>query len=140
MNLKDAKLGEQYNCYLNAYGEITVRVCERTIIATVIAVAKEADVIDVVLGWKRDKRPNNALYRGSPLENANPAWNWITKHESYVYILQVHKDGMIVHSKVPGVDATLDGLTCNKCSNFFQYAENNQPDGSFVCWSCRSFS
>lgn len=29
------------------------------------------------------------------------------------------------------------GCTCKKCGNFNDYAEANQHDGSFVCFSCR---
>ena len=31
-----------------------------------------------------------------------------------------------------------DGMNCNKCRNFYQYAESNQPDGTLICYSCRS--
>jgi len=30
------------------------------------------------------------------------------------------------------------GLRCHKCNTHYPYAEANQDDGSFVCWSCRS--
>lgn len=29
-----------------------------------------------------------------------------------------------------------DGMICQKCKNFFQYAEGNQTDGSLICYSC----
>jgi len=32
-----------------------------------------------------------------------------------------------------------NGLTCPKCGEIYPYAESNQPDGSFKCWSCRNF-
>ena len=31
-----------------------------------------------------------------------------------------------------------DGMYCRKCQNFYQYAEPNQPDGTLLCYSCRS--
>lgn len=29
-----------------------------------------------------------------------------------------------------------DGMICDKCKNFTQFAESNQQDGSFICFSC----
>lgn len=31
-----------------------------------------------------------------------------------------------------------DGCTCKKCKEFYPYAESNQKDKSFVCYSCRN--
>jgi hypothetical protein len=31
----------------------------------------------------------------------------------------------------------LDGFYCCKCTNFFQFAEPNQEDGTLICYSCR---
>lgn len=31
-----------------------------------------------------------------------------------------------------------DGMFCNKCQVFYQYAESNQIDGSMICYSCRN--
>ena len=30
-----------------------------------------------------------------------------------------------------------DGRICINCKQFYPYAESNQPDGSFKCYSCR---
>lgn len=43
-----------------------------------------------------------------------------------LYVLNVK------HKKFP------DGMYCCKCRLFYQYAEPNQPDGTLVCYSCRS--
>lgn len=32
-----------------------------------------------------------------------------------------------------------DGCTCIRCNNFYPYAEPNQPNGSLICYSCRTF-
>ncbi len=34
---------------------------------------------------------------------------------------------------------TKNGCTCKKCGEIYPYAEPNQKDGSFKCWSCRNF-
>jgi hypothetical protein len=30
-----------------------------------------------------------------------------------------------------------DGCNCKKCKELYEYAEPNQSDGSFICYSCR---
>jgi hypothetical protein len=45
----------------------------------------------------------------------------------------------ILPSYVVGVQTRLDGMTCAKCSEFFRYAEANQEDESFVCFTCRNY-
>lgn len=32
-----------------------------------------------------------------------------------------------------------NGCTCDKCGEIYPYAEPNQSDGTFKCWSCRNF-
>lgn len=32
-----------------------------------------------------------------------------------------------------------EGCFCAECNNFCQYAETNQSDGSFICYSCRNY-
>lgn len=36
------------------------------------------------------------------------------------------------------VDSILDGMICAKCREFHHMAEANRPDGTLICWSCRS--
>jgi formylmethanofuran dehydrogenase subunit E len=31
------------------------------------------------------------------------------------------------------------GCECAKCEEFYFFAEPNQPDGTMICWSCRSY-
>ncbi len=31
------------------------------------------------------------------------------------------------------------GYHCNRCKDFFEFAEPNQKDGSFKCFSCRNY-
>jgi hypothetical protein len=31
-----------------------------------------------------------------------------------------------------------DGMFCRKCRSFYKYAEPNQPDGTLLCYSCRT--
>lgn len=32
---------------------------------------------------------------------------------------------------------TAKGRSCEKCEEFSEYADSNQPDGGFVCYACR---
>ena len=32
----------------------------------------------------------------------------------------------------------VDGMNCDKCKNYIQYASANQPNNTFICYSCRS--
>jgi hypothetical protein len=31
-----------------------------------------------------------------------------------------------------------DGMICQKCKLFYEFADSNQKDGSLICYSCRS--
>lgn len=31
-----------------------------------------------------------------------------------------------------------DGMRCQKCKTFYEFAEPNQDDGSLICYSCRN--
>lgn len=37
----------------------------------------------------------------------------------------------------PVKQAVSAGCSCSKCKDFNEYAEANQPDGSFICYACR---
>lgn len=50
--------------------------------------------------------------------------------EEYVYITS---------NLISKVHTVLDGMFCNKCKDFKEYAEPNQTDSSFVCWYCRVY-
>jgi hypothetical protein len=43
----------------------------------------------------------------------------------------------ISENLVAAVDRKRDGIRCKVCNEFFPYAESNQGNGSFVCYSCR---
>jgi hypothetical protein len=45
----------------------------------------------------------------------------------------------ILPSYVAEIQTKLDGMVCNKCSEFFSFAEANQEDDSFVCFTCRNY-
>ena len=36
------------------------------------------------------------------------------------------------------INNSSDGCTCQKCGQFNEYAEANQSDGTFLCFTCRN--
>ena len=45
----------------------------------------------------------------------------------------------ITPSYIASIRSRLDGTICTKCGEFFDMASGNQPDGSFICFICRSY-
>jgi len=39
--------------------------------------------------------------------------------------------------QIAKIVSQMDGLKCDRCQDFHLMAEPNQPDGGFLCWSCR---
>lgn len=49
------------------------------------------------------------------------------------YDLIMHDEGPPTKKSYP------NGCFCKVCKELFPFAEPNQPDGTLVCYSCRSF-
>lgn len=47
------------------------------------------------------------------------------------------KYGLDTWNDPPAPIAKPNGMACSKCQTFNEYAESNQSDGSYVCYSCR---
>ncbi len=45
----------------------------------------------------------------------------------------------ITSSFIVKIENILDGMICNRCNEFFEYAEANQEHGIFLCWCCRNY-
>lgn len=59
--------------------------------------------------------------------------NYDGKFVAWVYIeniCEVVKNNIDYHN---------DGCFCKVCTNWYQLAVPNQPDGTLVCWSCRQY-
>lgn len=39
---------------------------------------------------------------------------------------------------ISNIIEVLDGTCCTKCAEFIRFAEPNNQDGSFICWSCKT--
>lgn len=46
----------------------------------------------------------------------------------------------IIHSTIIDPFPLINiGIICSKCNEFFQFSEPNQPNNSFICYSCRTY-
>lgn len=95
-----------------------------------------------VLGWKIT---DPYIPFGNGLSNT---WELKTKRDSdYKEIHPRIKDYLIgwvawphetyIHTK--SVSSGSDGMFCQSCNIYVQYAEANMPDNKFSCWSCRNY-
>lgn len=48
--------------------------------------------------------------------------------------------GSRINKKISGSISSTGILHCKKCTQPNPYASSNQPDGSFICYGCRTFS
>lgn len=70
------------------------------------------------------------------------SWNIIEEHLVKYDISSRYLDckGIVItEDKVLKISKSkLDGMFCANCEEFFAMAEPNQPDGTLLCFSCRS--
>lgn len=60
---------------------------------------------------------------------------WLTDIESYY----TKKVVWVPSEKVFITAVKYEGSTCTKCNDFARMAEPNQDDGTFMCYSCRTY-
>jgi hypothetical protein len=134
MNLTTAKAGQQYRLYTdNDDAVVAVQTTKKTVVGTIIALSN--DGTKVLFGWKsREKAPTNSRHRDGI--HTSSSYKYHSTQREYDHSLTMSSNG-VVHSKVrePG---EMDGCVCNKCHNFYPYAEPNQEDGTLICYSCRT--
>ena len=72
------------------------------------------------------------------LETTQNNFNWIIKndHASIDLFGLANKIEALIQSKLKRQDP--DGLVCQRCKLFYNFAEPNQPDGSLICYACRN--
>lgn len=72
------------------------------------------------------------------VDNTGMFFSWIIKNTSANVDLLTLLDRLelyvlnVKNKKYP------DGMFCQKCKNWYPFAEPNQTDGSLVCYSCRN--
>lgn len=131
MDLQQAKLGETYNLYKDNSGQVDVFPKLDVIPATIFAVSDRM----VLFGWKvNEVPPVNAFLRDSEIGSD---YQYLDNQKDYRSYLIFRREWS-VHSLVSTTGTNVpDFLPCQKCFDFVQYAQPNQEDGTFVCYSCR---
>lgn len=132
MNLQKAQLGDQYRIFLDKDGNISQSPSMKTMLATVISEKKPGYGSELILGWKNEEpRPKGCYDRNGAgsLENI-----YVPNHKEYKWGIKVSRALPVAIQIFNG----LDGFPCKRCTNFFPMSEPNQPDGTLLCWSCRS--
>lgn len=131
MDLKNAKLGEQYRIFLTSEGRVSETPTMRTVLATVIATKKPSAGTGLILGWKKDEEhPVEAAARNGPsAEN-----DYVPNQALYVYGKSVYRSQVVAIQ----IHAGVDGFPCHKCLTFYPYAVPNRSDGTLLCYSCRT--
>jgi hypothetical protein len=130
MDLKDAKLGDQYRIFVNSSHELIDKPSRYTMLATVIATKKPSLGNGIILAWKKnEERPDNVSPRSTPsTEN-----DYVLNQNLYTHGKSVKRDLLVASKIING----MDGFPCKRCHNYYEFAVPNQDDGTLVCWSCR---
>lgn len=96
----------------------------------------------MVVGWKPNELTGSGWYMSKtstdPAEQyatkiltqfgCERGW-WVDINDEVTIVIQAPKTS----AKVSSV-----GLYCKLCQDYASHAEPNRPDGSFICYSCRS--
>ena len=45
----------------------------------------------------------------------------------------------IQESLICKITSVVDGYACIKCKEFYRMSEPNQPDGTLLCWTCKTY-
>jgi hypothetical protein len=72
------------------------------------------------------------------LVNTQNAFNWVIRETTTTVDLVSLVDKIEVWMESRRKRSLSDGMFCQKCGLFYQFAEPNQDDGSLVCYACRS--
>jgi len=104
---------------------------------------KERNVLAQILkSWAQDHDPNFQIAAPNPgdegVNNTGVFFTWLIKATDVNIDLTNLLDRLepyvlnVKNKKYP------DGMFCVNCGNYYRYAEPNQPDGSLICFACRS--
>jgi hypothetical protein len=63
----------------------------------------------------------------------NITYGWTQISVPYIGGNSISTEPAVPKEKVKEV-----GCICKRCDNFFDMAESNQDDGTFICWACKN--
>lgn len=73
------------------------------------------------------------------VENTGAYLSWVLKENNGILDLVGLLDRLELYvERARRIPHHPDGMFCRKCQSFYQFAEPNQPDGTLLCYSCRS--
>lgn len=72
------------------------------------------------------------------LEKTQGFFNWVIKENHAAINLFALADLMESFFESRRKERGSDGLLCSNCKQFYDFAEPNQPDGSLICYACRT--
>jgi hypothetical protein len=72
------------------------------------------------------------------MENTQGYLTWVVRESHASLDLLSLVDRLEIFLENKRNRRTPDGMKCQKCQTFYDFAEPNQPDGSLLCYSCRS--
>ena len=96
----------------------------------------------LVKSWAQEHNRNFVIadYDNSEqaLVNTQGFFTWVVRESEVNIDLVSLIDDLEEFLQSRKKDLYTDGMFCQKCGGFFQFAEPNQEDGSLICYSCRS--
>ena len=105
--------------------------------------SKERNVLtQIIKSWAQDHDVNYQLAAPEPgdegVVNTAAFFTWLVKQTEAKIDLITLLDRLELYVLNVKNKRYPDGLFCHKCHNWYQYAEPNQPDGTLLCYSCRT--
>jgi formylmethanofuran dehydrogenase subunit E len=104
-------------------------------------VTRERTLLDqLIKSWAQD---HCAAYAIADFDNNQEAmektqghFTWVIREGHANIDLQILADRIEVFLDRRRQRKTPDGMRCQKCHNFYEFAEPNQVNGSLICYSC----
>lgn len=150
MDIKDLKLGQKIRVFLNERDDYARSKTDRSITATVIGL--DDDDCPVALGWKDKEETVKPSYPVSNLIGSNnnhfaQSSQRKTLSEAELSQFSLYRWASardfafepLAEEEMRSRNQSFEPLSCRRCKNVAIHAEPNQPDGGFVCYSCRSY-
>lgn len=106
--------------------------------------SKERNVLaQIIKSWAQEHDPSVGIaapeHGDEGIDKTASFFSWVIKESDDVSIdLLTLLDRLelyvlnVKNKKFP------DGMFCRKCQSFYKFSEPNMPDGTLLCYSCRS--
>ena len=96
----------------------------------------------LVKSWAQDHHSGYQIAdydpTGKALDDTSGFFTWLIRESHANIDLMSLVDRLEIFLESRRKRTFQDGMKCQKCKNFYEFAEPNQPDGSLLCYSCRN--